>query len=279
MEEYDLDHWVNSLNTWSAAFGKDLFNSVLFLVAGIFAANLIFKLSKRLAQKYEARARIIMLIGRGVYFLVLVWAIMASVHHLGLPLNFLYRALLITILVGAALYMTLRPFFPTMPFKIGNTILAAGLFGKVEAVSFFNTKLKTFDGRTVFVPNNKILNDILLNYHATPNRRISMDIAIRHQDDLDRAMQVMVEVMQGDARILKKPLPKVYVLGLDGDGVRLGGRCWVPNKKYWKTRCDLFFQLKHRIDDEPRVSFAPARRDIYMHQGSAKLDQMPEEAE
>ncbi|KMY66902.1 hypothetical protein AAU61_13075 [Desulfocarbo indianensis] len=270
MEEYSLDMWVAGLNAWGEAFGRDLFQAILYLVAGVIAAHLVFKLFKRLALKNEERAKLITNLGRALYFLILIYAIVSSVHHLGFPLRFLFRSLLVIILVGVALYMTLRPFFPTMPFKIGNTILAAGLFGKVESVSFFHTRLKTFDGKTVFVPNSKILNDILINYHTTPNRRISLDITIRYQDDLDRAMQVMQEVMAGDDRILKKPAPKVYVLGLDGDGVRLGGRCWVVNKQYWKTRCDLFNNLKHRVDAEPRVSFAPSRREVYMIEGPVK---------
>ena len=264
MEEFNLDQWVADLSAWGNAFGQDLFRSIIFLVAGLIVANLIFRATKRLALRTEHHQRLVTNLGRVLYFMVLAWAVLASLHLLGLPLRFLFRSLVVVLLVGAALYMTLRPFFPTMPFKIGNTILAAGLFGKVEAVSFFHTRLKTFDGRTVFVPNNKILNDIIINYHTTPNRRISLDITIRHHDDMDRATEIMQEIMQGDERVLEKPAPKVYVLGLEGDGVRLGGRCWVANKSYWRTRCDLFKLLKQRIDAEPGVSLAPARREVLL---------------
>jgi small conductance mechanosensitive channel len=53
---------------------------------------------------------------------------------------------------------------PTLPFKVGNTIKAADLMGKVEAIRFLNTRLQTFDGKTFFVPNRKILDDIVINY-------------------------------------------------------------------------------------------------------------------
>jgi small conductance mechanosensitive channel len=36
--------------------------------------------------------------------------------------------------------------------------------GKVEAIRFLNTRLQTFDGKTFFVPNRKILDDIVINY-------------------------------------------------------------------------------------------------------------------
>jgi small conductance mechanosensitive channel len=67
-------------------------------------------------------------------------------------------------LAAIGLMVFLRPFLPTLPFKVGNTIKAADLMGKVEAIRFLNTRLQTFDGKTFFVPNRKILDDIVINY-------------------------------------------------------------------------------------------------------------------
>ncbi len=277
MKGLTLADWVTDINNWSQAFGQELFRSAFILVLGLILANVIFRITKRMALKVEDRHALISNLGKTLYFLILAWALLTALNMLGLPLRLLMRFLVLGLLVGAALYMTLRPFFPTMPFKMGNTILAAGLFGKVEAVTFFHTRLKTFDGRTVFVPNSKIMGDIIINYHTTPNRRISLDITIRHHDDMERAMEIMTEIMKDDERVKEKPVPKVYVLGLTGDGVRLGGRCWVPNKKYWRTRCDLFKLLKERIDAEPNISLAPSRHEVLMVPRSQEEAPLPQE--
>ncbi len=277
MEGLTLADWVADINNWSQAFGKELFRSAIILVLGLIVANIIFRVTKRMALKVEGRHALISNLGKTLYFLILAWALLTALNMLGLPLRLLMRFLVLGLLLGAALYMTLRPFFPTMPFKIGNTILAAGLFGKVEAVTFFHTRLKTFDGKTVFVPNSKIMGDIIINYHTTPNRRISLDITIRHHDDMERAMEIMADIMKSDERVKEKPVPKVYVLGLTGDGVRLGGRCWVPNKKYWRTRCDLFKLLKERIDAEPNISLAPSRHEVLMIPREQDSEALPRE--
>ena len=68
------------------------------------------------------------------------------------PINMI-RLLTIITLVAAGLMIFLRPFIPSLPFKVGQTIKAGDLLGKVEAISLINTRLRTFDGKTFFVPN------------------------------------------------------------------------------------------------------------------------------
>lgn len=262
MENYSVEQWAASVNAWREAFGKYLFLSVLFLVVGVVAANLVFRLAKKLAAKHEKHAKLILNTGRAVYFLILLWAGIAALHHWGLPYRALFSTLLLAVMVVTAAIMTLKPFIPTLPFKVGNVIMAAGLYGKVEAVSFLNTRINTFDGKIVFVPNSKILKDNIINYHTTPNRRVNLEITIQYTDDLARAKQILVEIMTADERVLKSVAPVVYVLDLADSGVRLGGRCWVPNPKYWKTRSDLYERLKLRIDAEERVNCAFPRQDV-----------------
>lgn len=56
--------------------------------------------------------------------------------------------------------------------------------------------------------------------------------------------------MIGDARVLVKPSPQVYVLNLTLNGIEVGARCWVDNKNLWMTKCDLTEKIKYRFDQE-----------------------------
>ena len=84
------------------------------------------------------------------------------------PVNLL-RLLTIIALIVTGVMIFLKPFIPTLPFKVGNTVKAGNLLGKVEAITFLNTRMRTFDGKTFFVPNRQILNDIVINYQFTQN--------------------------------------------------------------------------------------------------------------
>ena len=92
--------------------------------------------------------------------------------------------------VAVGVIILFRPLIPTLPFKVGNTVRTGDLLGKIEATTILNTRMRTFDGKTFFVPNRKILDDIVINYHFTKTRRIKIDVGIRYDQDLMKAKQL-----------------------------------------------------------------------------------------
>jgi small conductance mechanosensitive channel len=157
-----------------------------------------------------------------------------------------------------------------MPFKVGNNVKAADLYGKVEAITFLNTRMRTFDGRTFFVPNRKILDDIVINYHFTETRRAKIDVGICYDQDLVRAKQLLEAVMIEDPRVMTKPGPVVYVMELADSCIKLGGRCWVTNKDYWVARCDLLEKAKLRFDQEG-IQFAFPQMELHFNPAKSTI--------
>jgi small-conductance mechanosensitive channel len=155
-------------------------------------------------------------------------------------------------LIAIAFVVLLRPYIPTLPFKIGNTVEIGGLIGKVEAMTFNYTRMRTFDGKTLFVPNQMLFKSIINNYHFTPTRRVRVKVTIGYKDDLVKAKEVIKQLMIDDERVLKKPAPSVYVMELADNGVNLSARCWVENTKYLRVLSDVTEKLKLRFDEEGR---------------------------
>jgi small conductance mechanosensitive channel len=177
--------------------------------------------------------------------------------QIGLDARPVMRFLAILTLGAIGMVVVFRPLIPSLPFKVGNTVKIGDLLGKIEATTILNTRLRTFDGKTFFVPNRKILDDIVINYHFSDSRRIKINVGIRYDQDLMKAKQVLESIMIEDPRVKPKPGPVVYVLNLTKNCVELGGRCWVDNMKYWVTKCDLLEKTKFRFDNEGIVIAFP----------------------
>lgn len=64
------------------------------------------------------------------------------------------------------------------PFKVGDTITAAGTTGVVREIGMFATSIDTNDNLRIFVGNNKIFSDNIQNYSANPFRTISFRIQL-----------------------------------------------------------------------------------------------------
>jgi small conductance mechanosensitive channel len=72
-----------------------------------------------------------------------------------------------------------------------------------------------------------------------------------------------------DPRVLLKPArPTVYVLSMADHCIKLGGRCWVNNSKYWTTRCELIEKTKLRFDQEG-IMIAFPQLDVHHYHGDA----------
>lgn len=243
--------------------GRQMVLALLVLIVGLLAARWIDKGLRSGLRRLMPASRLTGIICSAVYIVMVAVVVTAAAVEFGAkPINML-RLLTIITLVATGLMIFLRPFFPSMPFKVGNTVKTGDLLGIVEAISFLNTRLRTFDGKTFFVPNRQILNDIVINYHFTQTRRVKIDVSIRYDQDLLKAKRTLEAVMTADPRVNAKPGPMVYVMNLASSCVELGGRCWVSNKDFWVARCDLLEKTKLRFDQEG-IRFAFPQLDVHM---------------
>jgi small conductance mechanosensitive channel len=255
-------------------YGQELVLALAILVFGLIAARMLVRLVRMGFQRFTAKQTVISTMSIILHILLVIIVVASALHFAGLHTILIRRILASITLAGIGLIVIFRPYIPTLPFKVGNTIKTGDLLGKVEATTFINTRLRTFDGKTVFVPNSKILNDYVINYHFTPTRRVYIDVGIRYDQDVLKAKQVLEAIMIEDPRVKTKPRPVVYVLNLADSCVELGGRCWVDNLKYWVTKCDLIEKVKLRFDQEGIIIAFP-QRDVHLYHETA-LPAFPE---
>lgn len=246
-------------------YGTHMVLSLGVLIVGLLVVRWIYRGLRRTMPKKPA----VTIFCNIVYIVLVMIVISAAAVELGAkPVN-VFRFLSIVSLAVIGLMIFLRPFLPTLPFKVGNTIKANDLLGKVEAITFVNTRLRTFDGKTLFVPNRKILNDVVTNYHFTETRRIKIDVGICYDQDILAAKRVLESVMIEDSRVKTTPSPVVYTLNLAGSCVELGGRCWVGNLDFWVTRCEIIEKTKLRFDREG-IPFAFPQLELHFNPTESK---------
>lgn len=241
--------------------GPEMIQALLIIIIGIILLKWLLKKLRIVLEKFIKNRHTITIIRGSVGVLSLALIIIAAADEIGLALGPLISFLMIISLISIGSIVIFRPLLPTLPFVVGNTIKAGDILGVVETTSLLNTRLRTFDGKTFFVPNTKILNDIVINYHYSKTRKIMINVLIKYDQDLLKSKRALETVMIEDARINKKPSPVVYTINLAPSGVELGARCWVDNKKFWVTKCDIIEKIKYKFD-QLGIIFAHPQLDI-----------------
>lgn len=236
----DVSEKVERLRLMITNYGADMIQALIILVLGLLTLQFLMrKLRIFMDSRMKDRMRATTILGI-IYILAFVTIVAAALITVGFDSRNLMRLIIMIGLGAIVILIVLRPYLPTLPFKVGNTVKIGSLLGKIEATTMLHTRMKTFDGKTVFIPNSKILNDFVINYHYTPTRRLKIDIPIRHIKDILKSKQIMESIMIEDPRVLLKPArPVVYTINLVNGCITIGARCWVENAKFWVTQCEL----------------------------------------
>lgn len=153
------------------------------------------------------------------------------------------------------------------PFKVGDYVEVGGIAGTVQSITLFVTEFATPDNVQVLAPNGQIWGSAVKNYSHHTTRRIDLAVGIAYEDDMDRAMAVMHEMIGAESRVLADPAPQVMVNELGDSSVNLLARFWVNAGDYWSVRCDTTKAVKERFDGAG-ISIPYPQRVVHLVRGN-----------
>lgn len=119
----------------------------------------------------------------------------------------------------------------TKPFSIGNFIEAQGVQGTVRTVTLFHTIITTPENKIIYIPNGGLSNNVIVNFNEATTRRLEWVVGIDYGADTDKALSLLVQLLQHDDRILKTPEPYVAVQALGPSSIDLVVRAWVDREQ------------------------------------------------
>jgi small conductance mechanosensitive channel len=136
------------------------------------------------------------------------------------------------------------------PYRVGDAVEINGRQGTVKGLDLFSTKLSSGDNLNVFVPNAKAFGEIIVNLSSPVARRAQVDFTIDYEDDVDRALELMLACAAADPRVTPKPPPWAKMTVLTDSGITVSLRAWIPPKDFEDARFDLMKAVKDRFEAE-----------------------------
>jgi small conductance mechanosensitive channel len=95
-----------------------------------------------------------------------------------------------------------------------------------------------------------------------------MVFGIGYEDDIDKARDIIAEVLSQDERILKDPAAQIAVSELADSSVNFVVRPWVKAEDYWSVIFEATETIKKRFDAEG-VSIPFPQRDVHVYEHKA----------
>ncbi|PRP66460.1 mechanosensitive ion channel family protein [Nonlabens agnitus] len=97
------------------------------------------------------------------------------------------------------------------PFNVNDTVEIGDNFGKVKALEFRYTKLKTFDGKDVYIPNSDVITRPVTNYTEDGFFRWDFMVGLDYEDDINLAKAVILKTLEDDPRVITDEEHQSYV--------------------------------------------------------------------
>lgn len=149
------------------------------------------------------------------------------------------------------------------PFDVGDVVEVSGVSGTVKALNLVSVHIKTFDNQDVIVPNNTVWNNVITNVTGSLTRRVDMVFGIGYQDDIQKAQEILENILAEHDLALKRPEPVVRLHELADSSVNFICRPWVKTADYWTVYWDVTRKVKERFDAEG-ISIPYPQQDIHI---------------
>ena len=115
-------------------------------------------------------------------------------------------------------------------------------------MQIFSTTLRSADGKIVVVPNGKIIAGNIINFSREPVRRNEFIIGVAYDADIDKAKQLLTNIIESDERILKDREMTVRLNELGASSVNYVVRVWSKSSDLQSVYWDVLERIKRDFD-------------------------------
>lgn len=265
-----MEQLLENIPTLLATYGLQVLGSIVILIVGRWLTGVLTNALKKRMRTSKIDQTLVNFASNILYYLLFAIVIVAALGNLGVPTTSMVAILGgLTLAVGLALQDSLGNFAAGImiillrPYHLGDMVEINGEYGAVTDVKIFHTKIKTPQNKVVYVPNSEVIGGNIINYNDEGIYRYDLVFGIGYGDDIRRAKQILLDILQSDDRIESDPAPEVWVGELGDSSVNLVARPWIKFQQHPAIRAHITEQVKLRFD-EAGISIPFPQRDVHL---------------
>lgn len=270
MEE-QFSEYSDTLIPAAIEHGLSVVGAILILIAGYIIANWTAKRVKKWAgSSASIDNTLVPVFAQTTRVFIIIVTILAVLGQFGVETTSIVAVIGASALaVGLALQGTLSNIAAGVmllilrPFKVGDVVGIGGTMGVVDAINLFTTEMHSFDNIGISMPNSKVWGVEIQNFNRFDTRRVDMEFGIGYNDDMDKAIRIINEILDEDERVMKEPEPLIAISNLGDSSVDIRVRPWTERNNVWPLRYDITRKVKERFD-ENGVSIPFPQRDVHL---------------
>lgn len=270
---------IEQVITDLAAFIPKLIVAVIIFIVALFISRWVFRLVENLATRRQIDPELTLLMSRVAQWTVIIfgtiWALdqvefnvtgfVAGLGIIGFTVGFALKDIAENFVAGILLLLQ-------QPFDIGDAVEVNDYGGTVEEIDIRTTTIRTWDGLLVIIPNASVYSNPITNFSKVHQRRISIDVGVGYDTDLNMANQVILDVVNRLPGIKIDPEPFVVFKEFGDSSINATVYFWISTSEagYFDSLDGVVKGIKAAFD-EKGIDIPFPIRTVYTMNGQSQL--------
>ncbi len=252
-----------------------LLTALIILFLTRYAAQFLQKLSEKIGSKVLKSYSLQSLFAKTSYVLAWVIGVILAgvVAFPGLNLGDVVATLgLGSVAVGFAFQDIFKNFLAGIlllvqePFQIGDQIIVDDYEGTVERIDIRTTKIRTYQGERILVPNSTIFTSAVQVRTAYESRRTDLAVGVDYNTPLSEARQILLRSIQQVEGVLTHPQAEIDLVGFGDSSIDFIVRYWTKPQQanVRQAQTKAMIQIKQALD-KAGISIPYPIRTLYFY--------------
>lgn len=245
-----LPDFIDPIFLWKAG------GAAAVLVVGFVFVAIINKVATRFAGP-RLSPQGIMVLRKLVRYIGVAFVIIIALNQIGLNLAAILGAAgVMGIAIGFAAQTSLSNIISGFfligerPFELGDIIEVDGISGTVDTIGLLSLTLRTFDNRSVRIPNETLVKTNVTNVTRHPIRRFNLDVGVAYGENIGHVLTILKEIAEKNVQCLDEPEPLIVFSGFGDSSLNFLLGAWCLQGDYGTLRNTLPREMKERFDRE-----------------------------
>lgn len=137
------------------------------------------------------------------------------------------------------------------PIEIGDQIEVGGRLGKVKEIGIRSSKLATFEGAEVIIPNGDLLSQHVVNWTLSHNhRRVEILVGVSYGSQLGTAKEVLEKILLENELVDKSPAPAVLVHQFNSSSIDFRLLFWTDIEQWISCKSEIIMAIDKAFKEQ-----------------------------
>ena len=262
----DAEGNITSFQIWAAKYLPLIFTVLVTLVVIHFLSGFFKKIIKKSRIPKSLHAFVASGIKTLMYFVLVlmvcsrlgidVTSLVAAFSIVGVAVSLSIQNTLSNVMAGLSLLVNKQ-------FEVDDYVDVGGVSGTVMRIGLATCKLKTPDGKDIYVPNSSIINANITNFSREPIRRVDITIGTSYSESVDKIKLALKQVVDDTPEVMKDKDVFIGITNFGASSIDYTIRVWVKNSEYWNAYLPMLEKIK-RVFEKENIEIPFNQLDVHL---------------